>query len=84
VDIDFLTTTVWEIGSPHRPVFVHAEQPTGRVLTFPNSEVLTGTIMNLTRDFPYVWDELSVSIANESDLRHALAVLKRPSCSPAR
>lgn len=77
VKIDFLTTTVWEIGSPQRPGFVHAEQPTGRVLTFPNSEVLTGTIVNLTRDFPYVWDELPVVVANESDLRHAMAVIGR-------
>jgi small-conductance mechanosensitive channel len=77
VKIDFLTTTVWEIGTPQRPGFVNAEQPTGRVVTFPNSEVLTGTIVNLTRDFPYVWDELAVAVANESDLRHAMAVLER-------
>lgn len=77
VKMDFLTTTVWEIGSPQRPGFVPAEQPTGRLLTFPNSEVLTGTIMNLTRDFPYVWDELTTVVANESDLRHALAVLEK-------
>jgi small-conductance mechanosensitive channel len=68
---------VWEIGTPQRPGFVNAEQPTGRVVTFPNSEVLTGTIVNLTRDFPYVWDELAVAVANESDLRHAMAVLER-------
>jgi len=51
VKMDFLTTTVWEIGTPQRPGFVNAEQPTGRVVTFPNSEVLTGTIVNLTREF---------------------------------
>ncbi len=76
VKIDFLTTTVWETGSPQRPGYVHAEQATGRVLTFPNSEVLTGTIVNLTRDFPYVWDELAVNVASESDLRHAMRVLE--------
>lgn len=75
VRIDFLTTTVWEIGAPHKPGFVSAEQPTGRVVTFPNSEVLTGTIVNLTRDFPYVWDELPVAVTNDSDLRHAMAIL---------
>jgi small-conductance mechanosensitive channel len=69
--IDFLTTTVWEIGDPHRPGFVLAEQPTGRLVTFPNNEVLTGTVFNLTRDFPFVWDELAVQIANESDLAYA-------------
>jgi len=77
IKIDFLTTTVWEIGSPTRPGFVKAEQPTGRVLTFPNSEVLTGTIMNLTRDCLYVWDEYDVGVANESELRLAISVLQQ-------
>lgn len=75
--IDFLSTTVWELGSPERPGAVHAEQPTGRLITFPNNEVLTGTVVNLTRDFPYVWDELLVPVANESDLRYALELLRR-------
>ena len=76
-DIDFLSTTVWELGGLERPGAVHAEQPTGRLITFPNSEVLTGTVVNLTRDFPYVWDELVVPVANESDLRYALDLLRR-------
>lgn len=75
--IDLLTTTVWEIGSPHRPNFVRAEQPTGRLITFPNSEVLTGSIINYTRDFPWLWDELAIPIANESDLRYAAEQIKR-------
>lgn len=73
--IDFLTTTVWEIGSPGRGGFVQAEQPTGRLITFPNNEVLAGTVVNLTRDFPYVWDELTVPLANESDLGYGMQVL---------
>jgi len=75
--IDFLTTTVWEIGSPDRGGFVRAEQPTGRLITFPNSEVLAGSIVNLTRDFPYVWDELTVPVGNKSDLRYASELLAR-------
>jgi small-conductance mechanosensitive channel len=75
--IDFLTTTVWEIGSPHREGFVAAEQPTGRLITFPNSEVLAGSIVNLTRDFPYVWDELAVPVGNRSDLGYAMELLRR-------
>jgi small-conductance mechanosensitive channel len=75
--IDFLTTTVWEIGAPYQPGYVQAEQPTGRMVTFPNNEILTGTVINLTGDFPYVWDELSVSVANESDIRKAMEVLEQ-------
>ncbi|MFP4348228.1 MAG: mechanosensitive ion channel family protein [Thermodesulfobacteriota bacterium] len=76
--IDVLTTTLWEIGGPDRPPGqVHAEQPTGRLITFPNNEILTGTVVNLTRDFPYVWDELQIPVANESDLGYALPVLEK-------
>ena len=76
--IDPLTTTVWEYGGADRPPgFVQAEQPTGRLITFPNNEVLTGTIVNYTRDFPFVWDELQLVVANESDLRYSMDVLKR-------
>lgn len=75
--IDFLTTTVWEYGGPDRPPgFVQAEQPTGRLITFPNNEILTGTVVNYTRDFAFVWDELTVSIAPESDIRYALEVYR--------
>ena len=74
--VDFLNTTLWEIGSPTRDGFVHAEQPTGRLITFPNSEVLSGSIINLTRDFPYVWDEIAFNLTTESDLPYAMQVLR--------
>jgi small-conductance mechanosensitive channel len=76
VRIDVLTTTVWEIGSPQRDGFVRAEQPTGRLITFPNNEILAGSVVNLTRDFPYVWDELSIPVGNRSDLDYAGEVLR--------
>ena len=75
--IDFLTTTVWEIGAPYRDGFVRAEQPTGRMVTFPNNEVLAGTVVNLTGDFPYVWDELAIAVANESNLPVSMQVIER-------
>lgn len=68
--IDFLTTTVWEAGGPGKNV--QGAQPTGALITFPNSEVLRTNIVNYTRDFPYVWDELAVAVANESDLAAAM------------
>lgn len=71
--IDFLTTTVWEAGGPEKPV--RGAQPTGAMITFPNSEVLRASLVNHTRDFPYVWDELEVAITNESDLPYAIEVI---------
>lgn len=74
-EIDFLTTTVLEAGGPNKPV--QGAQATGALITFPNSEVLRANIINYTRDFPYVWDELVVAIANESDVAHAMEVVRR-------
>lgn len=73
--IDLLTTTVWEAGGPGKPVA--GAQPTGALITFPNWEVLRSNIVNYTRDFPYVWDEITVGVANESDLRHTIQVFER-------
>lgn len=75
--IDFLTTTVWEIGGPYRQGFVMAEQPTGRMVTFPNNEILTGSVVNLTGDFPFVWDELNIAVGSGSDVRYAMEVALR-------
>jgi small-conductance mechanosensitive channel len=62
--IDFLTTTIWENGS----TWFTSEQPSGRLITIPNSLLLQTAIYNYTRDFPFVWDEISFSMSYESDL----------------
>lgn len=72
--IDFLTTTVFEAGGPDKRV--QAAQSTGALITFPNNEVLRSNIVNYTRDFPYVWDELTIAVANESDIPLAARVLQ--------
>jgi small-conductance mechanosensitive channel len=72
--IDVLTTTVWEAGGPGKSVA--GAQPTGAMITFPNWEVLRSNIVNYSREFPYVWDEITISITNESDLTYAMSLVK--------
>jgi small conductance mechanosensitive channel len=71
--IDFLNTTVWEAGGPDKPV--QGAQPTGALITFPNSEVLRANVTNYTRGFPYVWDEVVIGVSDDSDLGHAMDVI---------
>lgn len=73
--VDMLTTTVWEAGGPDKSV--RAAQATGALITFPNWEVLRSNIVNYSRDFPYVWDEVTFTIANESDLAYAAEIIER-------
>lgn len=73
--IDVLTTTVWEAGGPGKSVA--GAQPTGAMITFPNWEVLRSNVVNYSRDFPFVWDEVTISVANESDLSYAMDVFEQ-------
>ncbi|HSJ25794.1 MAG TPA: mechanosensitive ion channel domain-containing protein, partial [Longimicrobiales bacterium] len=71
--IDVLNTTVWEAGGPDKPV--QGAQPTGAMITFPNSELLRANVVNYTRKFPYVWDEVVITISKESDLAYAFDLI---------
>ncbi len=73
--VDFLTTTVFEAGGPEKNV--RAAQSTGAMVTFPNSEILRSNVVNYTRDFPFVFDEMVAAVANESDIRLAADVVRR-------
>lgn len=72
--IGMLNTTVWEAGGPGKAV--SGSQPTGALITFPNWEILRSNIINYSQDFPYVWDEVTFAVANESDLRYTMRVLR--------
>ena len=69
---DFFVTTLWEINGE----LVSSNQPSGRVITLPNSVVLSSHVHNYSyRDFPHVWNELSVQVAYETDLEFARSLM---------
>jgi small-conductance mechanosensitive channel len=68
VEVDFLVTTLWEINGD----LVSSHQPSGRIVTLPNSVVLSSHVHNYSWEgFPYVWNELTVQVAYETDLAFA-------------
>jgi len=70
IDVDFLVTTLWEINGD----LVTTNQPSGRIVTVPNSVVLSSAVFNYSWDeFPYVWNELAIQVAYETDLEFARA-----------
>jgi len=68
IDVDFLVTTLWEINGD----LVSSNQPSGRIVTLPNSVVLSSQVYNYSwEEFPWVWNEISVQVAYETDLAFA-------------
>lgn len=66
IDVDFLVTTLWEINGE----LVSSNQPSGRIVTVPNSVVLSSEVFNYSwKEFPYVWNESSIQVAYESDIK---------------
>ena len=65
IDVSYLDTTLWEFGGQ----YLSTDHPSGRVIKFPNSNVLNSPIYNYSWPlFPYIWNEISFSVAYQSDL----------------
>jgi small-conductance mechanosensitive channel len=66
IDVSYLDTTLWEFGGP----YLSTQHPSGRIIKFPNSLVLNETVYNYSWPlFPYIWNEIKLQIAYESDLK---------------
>lgn len=70
IDIRLLQLTILEVGN-----WVEADHSTGRIIHVPNGKVLTEPLINYTRDFDYIWNEISVLITFESNWQKAKSIL---------
>ena len=65
IDVSYLDTTLWEFGGE----YLSSDHPSGRVIKFPNSNVLSTAVYNYTWPlFPYIWNEIKFNVAYDSDL----------------
>ena len=65
IDVGYLDTTLWEFGGD----YLSTDHPTGRVIKFPNSNVLSTPVYNYTWPlFPYVWNEIKFNVGYNCDL----------------
>jgi small-conductance mechanosensitive channel len=72
VAVDFLVTTLWEVGGE----LVSTNQPSGRRVTVPNSIVLSADLTTFGgAGGEYVWNELTMQVAYETDLTFAREVM---------
>lgn len=73
IDVGYLDTTLWEFGGD----YLSTEHPSGRVIKFPNSSVLSTPVYNYTWPlFPYIWNEIKFNIAYDADLEFVTATMQ--------
>ncbi|MBA3415347.1 MAG: mechanosensitive ion channel [Chloroflexia bacterium] len=73
IGLGFIQTTIMEMGQPPAvqgadpAMWVRSRQYTGRVVTVSNDKIFDEPVYNYTRDFPYIWDELTLPIGYRAD-----------------
>lgn len=81
VALDFIQTTVMEMGQApgeqgdDPSIWVSGRQYTGRLVRVTNDRIFETPLYNYTREFPFIWDEISVPIKYDADRKRAEAIL---------
>jgi small-conductance mechanosensitive channel len=71
IDVGVLKTTLLEVGN-----LVFGSQSTGRVVTVPNSAMVSANVFLSSSFNPYVWQEVRFVVTFESDWERAETVLR--------
>lgn len=81
VRIGFMQTSVMEMGAPppsqngNPGTWIAARQYTGRIVSLTNDKIFDNPVYNYTREFPYMWDEITLPIKYGADYGKAESIL---------
>jgi small-conductance mechanosensitive channel len=82
IALDFIQTTVLEMGQPPSvesetdpAMWVLARQHTGRIVVVSNGVIFTEPVYNYSRDFPFIWEEISVGVGYADKYERAEEIL---------
>lgn len=81
IELGFIQTTIMEMGEPPREqgddpaMWVRARQYTGRVVTITNDKIFDTPVYNYTREFPFIWEELTIPVSYRDNMQHAEEIL---------
>src|SRR3954463_2489950 len=70
IDVGFFYTRMLEIGN-----WISADQTTGRIVQFSNSQIFGTPVYNYTQNFSYIWDEVQLPITYSSNIDAATRIM---------
>lgn len=73
VDQGLFQITLMEIGGGR----LEGESPTGRIIYVPNGSIFSQGLVNYSHGFPYIWNEIPVTVTFESDWQKAKDILEK-------
>lgn len=81
IALGFMQTTIMEMGQslPEQPdapaMWVKSRQYTGRIVTITNDKIFEKPVYNYTRDFPFIWEEMTIPVKYTDDRKRAESIL---------
>lgn len=81
IELGFIQTTIMEMGEPPAvqnadpAMWVQARQYTGRIVTLTNDKMFETPVYNYTREFPFIWEEMSIPVTYEADMPRAEEII---------
>ena len=70
IDINLMRTIVMEIGE-----WVRGDQYTGRIVSIANNSIFSNPVINYTKNWHFLWDEITIPITYASDWRLAEEII---------
>jgi small-conductance mechanosensitive channel len=81
IALTFTQTKIMEMGQPPSvqgadpAMWVRSRQFTGRIVTVTNDKVFDEPVYNYTREFPFIWEEMTIPIPYRADRARAEEIL---------
>jgi small-conductance mechanosensitive channel len=82
IALGLIQTTIMEIGEPPSmtgappAIWVRSRQYSGRIVTVSNDNIFDEPVYNYTRDFPYLWEEITLPIPYTADRAAAEQIMR--------
>ncbi|MDQ6788236.1 MAG: mechanosensitive ion channel family protein [Acidobacteriota bacterium] len=81
IGLGFIQTTIMEMGQPPSvqsadpAMWVKSRQFTGRIVTVANNKIFDEPVFNYTRDFPFIWEEITIPVTYQDKREKAEAIM---------